>query len=70
MAIVLTSSGYATAVTEGETFDIDYLIKQFNTYRNPRVLLMLGFKKMLYDNSRKMVILFLLPPPSAPWQKW
>ena len=33
---------------------------------NPRLLFTLVFRKMLYDNSRKMAILFLLPPPSAP----
>ena len=39
-------------MADAETFDIDYLIKWLNL--NPRMLFTLVFKKMLYDNSRKM----------------
>ena len=39
-------------MTDAETFDIDYVIKQFML--NPRILHTLAFKKMLHDNSRKI----------------
>ena len=37
-------------MTDAETFDIEYLIKQLN----PRILLTLALTKMLYDNLRKI----------------
>ena len=52
MAIAPAFSGYATAMTDAETFDNDCLINDLML--NPRLLLKLVFKKMLSDNSRKM----------------
>ena len=34
---------------------------------NHRVLLTLACKKMMYNNSRKMGILFILPPSGVAW---